>query len=389
MGVAIVRYGWKGSWFRMRLKKNWIQIVAWALCVVLAIGLVIMVRVDRKRSSKRIQEMQQQAIEAEAANSEKLETLRDLYDHLYSQWEMNSFVCWGDTAMVGNKYSSLPEAFRSVTEENLFSSLKWTFRKVLESEEYSTPPIDITDMGISNEEMRQILIRAGVNTMKIGDTIMIPEGTDPMSIKLVYDEAGNSGKANEEIRFAKQNDVTFGKVWISNIEGTLAETDNWFDSYHPRYAFIRDKTGSSQSVEAGTAVEIESATMYIGDVPIFFFENNAGRSADGFVSDVQNLAIRYAHLDSKGSGDDDESVISYNLPFVVICTTDAGSDIDNAMSDAFGNRYIRNESSSAEMNEQAYRKLAQKVYENLDAQGCFDEAKEKIAKIVKEAEEKE
>lgn len=117
----------------MRLKKKWIQIVAWVLCVVLAVGLVIMVRVDQKRSRDRIQEMQQQAIEAKTANSEKLEVLRDLYDQFYSQWEMNSFVCWGDSAMAGNRYSSFPVAFRSVTEERLFSSLTRTFKKVLES----------------------------------------------------------------------------------------------------------------------------------------------------------------------------------------------------------------------------------------------------------------
>ena len=372
----------------MRLKKNLVQIVAWALCVVLAIGLVIMVRVDQKRSRERIQEMQQQAIEAEAANSEKQEALRDLYDQFYSQWEMNSFVGWGDSAMVGNKNSSLPVAFRSVAEKNLFAPLTRTFSKVLESEEYNTPSIDITNMGILNEGMRQILVRAGVNNMKVGDMIMITEDTDPVTVRLVDDEAWNSGKANDELRFAKQKNVTFGKVWISNIEGVLVETDDWFDSYHPRYAFVRDKKGSSQSVGAGTDVEIESATKYIGDVPIFFFENNAGRSADGFVSDVKNLTIRYADLDDKESVDDHESGISYNLPFVVICSTDAGSDVDKAMRDAFGERYIRNESSTVEMSEQAYRKLAQEVYENLDAQGCFDEAKEKIAEIVKEAEGK-
>ena len=371
----------------MRLKKNWIQIVAWALCVVLAIGLVIMVRVDQKRSSERIQEMQLQAIEAEAANNEKLKELRNLYNQFYSQWEMNSFVCWGDSAMVGNRYSSLPVAFRSIIEENLFSSLTWTFRKVLESEEYNTPSIDITDMGISNEGMGQILIRAGVNTMKVGDTIMIPEDTAPLAIKLVYDEADNNGKANEEIRFAKQNNITFGKTWISNIEGTLVETDNWIDSYHPRYAFVRDDKGSSKSVESGTNVEIESATKYIGCVPIFFFENSAGRSVDGFVSDVKNLAVRYAVLDDKKTTDDD-SQISYDLPFVVICITDAGSDVDEAMRDAFGDRYIRNESTTGEMNEQSYKKLAQEIYENLDSQGCFNEAKEQIAEVVKEAEKK-
>ena len=373
----------------MRLKKNWIQIVAWALCVVLAVGLVIMVRVDQKRSHERIQKMQQQAIEAEAANSEKQEALSNLYDQFYSQWEMNSFVCWGDSAMVGNRYSSLPEAFRSITEENLFSPLSRTFRKILESEEYNTPSIDITNMGILNEGMRQILVRAGVNSIKVGDMIMIPEATDPVTVRLVDDEALNSGKANDEIYFAKQNNVTFGKVWISNIEGTLVETDNWFDSYHPRYAFVRDEIGSTQSIGGGTDIKIESANKFIGDVPIFYFENSAGRSVEGFVSDVKNLVIRYAVLDEMKAVSDDKSGITYDLPFIVIFNTDEGSDIDVAMRDAFGDRYIRNESSTAEMNEQSYRKLAQKVYENLDAQGCFDEAKGKIAEIVKEAEGEE
>ena len=372
----------------MKLKENWVQIAAWALCVVLAVGLVIMVRVDRKRSREHIQEMQQQAIEAEAANSEKLKMLEDLYDQFYSQWDIQSFVGWGDSAMVGNKYFSFPGAFRSVAEKNLFSPLTRTFSKVLSGEEYKTPSIDITNMGVSNEGMRQILVRAGVNKMKVGDTIIIPEGTDPVTVRLVDDEVQTSGKSNDEILFVKQKNVTFGKVWISNIEGDLVETDNWFDSSHPRYAFVRDEKGSSQSVESGTDIEIESATKYIGCVPIFFFENNVGRSADGFVSDVENLTLRYADLDDKKSGVDSNSGNSYNLPFVVICTTDEGSDIDKAMREAFGDRYIRNESSSTEMNEQAYRRLAQMVYENLDAQGCFDEAKEKIAEIVKEAEGK-
>lgn len=96
--------------------------------------------------------------------------------------------------------------------------------------------------------------------------------------------------------------------------------------------------------------------------------------------------IRYTNLSDENSEDDDNSGISYGLPFVVICTTDSGSDVDKAMRDAFGDRYIRNESVTAEMNELAYRKLAQEVYENLDAQGCFDEAKGKIIEILEEAE---
>lgn len=360
-----------------------LQFVAWSLCIALAVCFVIRYREDNKKNEERIEQLRQQASEREQTDNEKLEALTDCYDKLYSQLELQSFICWGDSAMAGAKDKSLAISLKKVVEENLFSPLTKSFGKVIENGEYSTPLVTVLNMGVLNESMRQILVRAGVNTMELGEYIQIPAGADSVTVKLMDDEAWNSEDKEAELKFAKQRDVDFGKVWIADVEGTLIETDDWFDSNHPRYAFVRDEEGSRQSAGSGTEVEIESATMYIGDIPIFFFENDTGRSIEGFVSDVEDLVERYADLEDD---EEENEESSYDAPFVVIFSTNEGSDMDKAMRNAFGRCYIRNEGLSSEMTERTYKKLAQQVYENLDEQGCFDSVKEKIALAVLEAD---
>lgn len=366
----------------MKIGNNWKQIMAWALCVIIAAGLIFVVRDDRKKDEERIAQLQQQAEELEQTDGEKIEALTDVYDKFYSQLNVRGIVCWGDSAMAGSKDSSLAISLKKVTEDNLFSSLSKSFSRVFEKGEYTTPSITIHNMGVSNETLRHILIRAGVNSMELGDWIQIPASTDPVTVRLMDEEAWNSEDKEAQIRFARQKDVSFGQVWINDIEGTLIATDDWFDSTHPRYAFVRDEEGNKVSAGSGTEVEIESATMYIGEVPVFFFENETGRSIDGFVSDVQDLVDRYA--DTEDDEEDEEN--SYDLPFVVIFTTDEGSEMDRAMGNAFGSRYIRNDEYASSMTDRTYKKLAQQVYENLDSQGCFDSVKEKIALVIQEAE---
>ena len=366
----------------MKIGNYWKQIVAWGLCVAIAVGLLYIVRDDRKKNAERISQLQKQADELEQTDGEKIELLTDIYDKLYSQADTPSIVCWGDSAMAGGKDKSLATTLKRVIEDNLFSSLAKTYSRVLENEEFTTPSITIHNMGVSNETMRHILVRAGVNSLELGDWIQIPADTVPVTVRLMDEEAWNSDVKDDQIRFARQKDVSFGQVWINDIEGTLIATDNWFDSSHPRYAFVRDEEGSKTSAGSGTEVEIESATMYIGEVPVFYFENETGRSADGFVSDVQDLVDRYANTED----DDEDEEDAYDLPFVVVFTTDEGSEIDKAMGSAFGSRYIRNEGYSTEMTDRTYRKLAQQVYENLDSQGCFDSIKEKVALAIQEAE---
>lgn len=364
----------------MKIGNYWKQILAWSLCLVIAAGLMFVVRDDRKKNVERIAELQKQADELEQTDGEKIESLTDIYDKFYSQVSMPNMVCWGDSAMAGGKDRSLAIALSKVIEENLFSTLSKSFSRVLEKGEYTIPSTTIHNMGVTNETMRHILIRAGVNSMELGDWIQIPASTDPVTVRLMDEEAWNSEDKEAQIRFARQKDVSFGQVWIKDTEGTLIATDDWFDSTHPRYAFVRDEEGNKVSAGSGTEVEIESATMYIGEVPVFFFENETGRSTDGFVSDVQELVNRYADTE------DDDAEDVYDLPFIVVFTTDEGSEMDRALGNAFGNRYIRNDGYSTEMTDRNYKKLAQQVYDNLDSQGCFDGVKEKIALAIQEAE---
>ena len=365
----------------MKNRNRWILVLIWILCIALGAGFFFKVRDDRRKNAERIAQLKKQSEASEQTDEEKLEALGHLYETLYSQVRVQNIVCWGDSAMAGRKDQSLPIALENAVRDNLFSKLTKSFGRILDGGEYRFPLVTIHNMGVTNETMRQILVRAGVNTMEVGDWIQIPADTDPVTIRLMDEEAWNSEREDEELRFARQRSVSFGKVWISDVEGSLIATDNWFDSNHPRFAFVRDEEGSARSVGAGTEVEIESASMFIGDIPIFFFENETGRSIDGFVSDVRDLVERYADTEEE---DDDE--ISYELPYIVIFTTTEGSDMDRAMKEAFESHYIRNDDYTSDMTDRAYKKLAQQVYDNLDEQGCFNSVKEKIALAVQEAE---
>lgn len=362
----------------MKINDKGIQILMWIICVALAVGLYFMVRTDRKQTAQRITKLRQQATALEQESVEKLEAKATIYDDLISDLEIGSIVCWGDGEMAGNNSISLAEVLQQTTIDNLSALMNKTFGKAIQNGEHASPDVTITNMGVTNEGMQQILARAGVTEIEISEWIQIPGDTDPVTLPLRDD--GNWSGGESELRFAKQDKVSFGKVWISDIEGTLVTTDDWYDSIYPRYAFKRDEEGDSLGMGAGTIVEVESATKYIGDVPVFFFSDNSARSIDGFVSDLEKLVDRYA-----GSDDEEEENV-YDLPFVVVCTTDEGSELDEALQDNYGSRYIRNDIYVNRMKEMNYTSLAQKVYENLDQQGCFSSAKDKITRAIQEAE---
>ena len=69
---------------------------------------------------------------------------------------------------------------------------------------------------------------------------------------------------------------------------------------------------------------------------------------------------------------------SERIPFVVICTAEEDSELDEALREAFGDQYIRSDTYAYEMTEDSYKKLAETVFEKLDGQGSFDDAKRQM-----------
>jgi len=381
----------------MKVKGKKYQILAWGLCVVLALGMIYMIQVDKKRILERNIQLQQQVQRPEKNYEEIAQQQLDIYDRLYSELQVPEIVCWGDSLMTGNSGDSLTASLNSVLTKNLFKNLTNTFHAALEDGERTTPSCTIINMGVENEELRQILVRAGANRLYLGEDIDVSSSVEPVPVLFSDEEVPDDDKDEKggedeygEFTFADQKIDTFGQVTISGIRGTLQKSNDWIDPTHPKYVFIRNHEGDPQKIEAGTRVELENASKYIGDVPVFYFENISNLPVDDIILGLKKLVERYA--DTNNWTDDNETdpeqetvANNYNLPFVLICRTTEGSNLDKSLKDEFGEHYICTSIYSSEMRESAFLTLAQDVYKSLDNQGCFTDIREQIRRAVEEA----
>ena len=356
----------------MKTKERAFQIIVWGGCVVLAIALIVLVLTDRSKRQKMVHEAQVQSQlqkdEDDAINNEELAKVKEIYDNLLLELELPSFVCWGDGEMAGSDEASFPKAFDKLSNELLLSDLSDCFNKYIGEDSKELPSFVINDMSIVNEGMNEILTRSGVHDLVIGEWALIPEEKEPINIVFRDNESGTT------LLFSEQKDARFGTVEISGVAGKLVVGDGKYDELHRKVAFVREKEGDSVQVGLGTSVDAESMTKYISNVPLFFFNEDISNTVDSveeFVEDLENFVERYTSVESINEG-------LSELPYVVICTAAVDSEVDNALKNTFGDRYIRNDTHVSEMSEGDYNKLAEKVYTNLDSQGCFSNIKERI-----------
>ena len=422
----------------MRIRDFLLKITGVLLCMAMAAVLVALFFMNRTRNHDRAEELKKQAEELKRQEEQRREDAADLYEDLVSDLMVRNIVCWGDNEMAGNGDASLPGSLKQVANEKLFTDTVNDFSGAMDKEAEPALSVTVNNMGVRNEGMREILVRAGVNELQLAQWTVISSDTDPHNIELKDNISWST------LRFANQDGVRFGSVDIDGIYGTLTVGDGEYDDDHPRFAFVRDEEGDSMSFGAGTQVEIASATDYIGDIPVFFFEDDSADSVSGFVNDLESLVERYTEYDeaededaaaknntaegnptegipaednpaegisaednpaegisAEGSalteaapeaattGAADNSIAKETEPsitraFVVICTAEEGSDLDEALREAFGDRYIRNDTYAYEMSEDSYRKLAERVFDNLEEQGCFDDVKRQTESAVEQ-----
>ena len=412
----------------MRIRDFLLKITGVLLCMAMAAVLVALFFMNRTRNHDRAEELKKQAEELKRQEEQRREDAADLYEDLVSDLMVRNIVCWGDNEMAGNGDASLPGSLNQVANEKLFTDTVNDFSGAMDKEAEPALSVTVNNMGVRNEGMRESLVRAGVNELQLAQWTVISSDTDPHNIELKDNISWST------LRFANQDGVRFGSVDIDGIYGTLTVGDGEYDDDHPRFAFVRDEEGDSMSFGAGTQVEIASATDYIGDIPVFFFEDDSADSVSGFVNDLESLVERYTEYDeaededaaaenntaegnptegipaednpaegisAEGSalteaapeaattGAADNSIAKETEPsitraFVVICTAEEGSDLDEALREAFGDRYIRNDTYAYEMSEDSYRKLAERVFDNLEEQGCFDDVKRQTESAVEQ-----
>ena len=393
----------------MRIRDRIFRIGTGILCVIMAALLIVLMFMNHRRNQERADALRQKTEERKVLETQKIEEAAELYDHYIDQLGGISVVCWGDAVMAGKGDVSLPSALKAVIGENLYQPFTESYSKIVDKEEMTQPDAVVANMGVRDEGMREILVRAGVNTMKVGEWALIPGDTEPQNIVLGDDTLWTP------LHFARQDKVSFGKVVIEEIEGTLIEGEGEYDELHPRFAFVRDEEGDSFQTGAGTVIETENASRYLGDIPVFFFEDDSADNVDSFMSDLEDLVDRYtdyyhedreeeetsdedtleeqsedgytgdeqaAEEESGGAEEGSEKETSVSHAFVVLCTVESDSDLDTALKEEFGDHYIRSDLYADSLNADNCKNLAQKVYEALDAQGCFDTVKETTAQAI-------
>lgn len=381
----------------MKIKDYLFHILAGIACVVMVAVLIVLVFMNHKRSSERAAELTQRAQDIKQEEKAKLEAVSDIYDDMVSELGQRNIVCWGDNEMAGSETVSLPKALGTLIGEKLFVPVNEAFADLIELEDHTQPSLTVTNMGVSNEGMREILVRAGVNQLQVGEWTVIPADTEPKNLVLRDDTSWS------RLHFAEQREARFGQAVISDVEGSLTVGEGEYDEDHPRFAFVRDEAGDSFAVSSGTEILTASAERFVGDIPVFFFEDDTAESVDGFVEDVGKLVDRYTDTGEEDSEENAEAGSTGaaaetaeetepseetegvdDRQYVVICTAEEDSDLDAALAEAFGDHYIRNDLYAYEMDEEEYQKLAQRVYDKMDGMGCFDAAKKRTEKAVED-----
>ena len=108
-------------------------------------------------------------------------------------------------------------------------------------------------------------------------------------------------------------------------------------------------------------------------------------------SDDEDTADEYTEDgytgDEEAADEETEEEPSVSHAFVVLCTVESDSDLDAALREEFGDHYIRSDLYADSLTADNCKNLAQKVYDALDAQGCFDMAKSITAKAVSELDD--
>ena len=392
-----------------------VRIVIIVILLLLLGGLFVMHRqTSRARSlelQKRSEELREEQKAQELAETEKA----DIYHEMIADPGVRDLVMWGDGDMAGTEAGSLVASLSGKLYDRLAGAVTDLFPNAVkyeeealeaekaedpdssdsdpdsgsDSEEEITGPrftYNVYDMGIINEGMQEIFARAGVVDVKTKAWMRIPSSREAADLELV-------DSSFKTLFFAAQTPPKFGTVTLADVEGILSSNGS-YDDLHPRFEFVRSEEGDAVSVQAGTPVNFESVSKYDDCVPVLFFDEETVTDPGTFLDYVREL-VESDDSDTSDDGEEEsdagstgpapeieETTAATDLPgaFVIICTTQEGSELDEALSEAFGDRYIRNDTARDHMTGEDYDLLADRVLEQLDRQGYFKGFNEAVRK---------
>lgn len=362
---------------------------------------------DEELSEIYVQQQKQQT-EARQESLTAIETEYEKQMQTVAQY-MPGIVVWGDntTAAVSgmlnypyvlqtyiNTYLCDIYDFSSTIENALdYARLDWNKYKM---------SIPVVNMASGKESTYTIMGRAGVDPYVLWQDIVIPADPEEVEIVLTSTEGKN-------VTPLTGGDAGVNNVRIAGIEGKLslnAEDYNYNGTL--RYFFTRLTPGQETTIPAGTPVETASENLYKDYIHVVLIGMYGDYdNADDLVRQVKTLLARQTKNSERFI------VLGPYSHNIYAASTSAMDAVDNAMLQAFGNRYIsirryligdgytdagisptsedkyyiaqeivppsfRVASQSEELNSLAHRLIGKLVYTRMENLGYFDEIKEAL-----------
>lgn len=265
-------------------------------------------------------------------------------------------VCWGDAAAVGNGHETLPGRVYALLNRGLFSALEDAFASRADYHNVQGLYTPVVNMGAVKEGMNELLARCGARPILLAEDFSIPLYGEKKRIELM-DGMGNA------LRFAEQTYAKFNKISIQGVTGYLYTGAGGYDKDHPYLTFVREFSGSGLFVPMGAPVETESAAAYRQYLPILYFQSTLGKTEEEFVQCLTMMLNQHENPGGYGA--------------VIVCAEEA-SGLDEALKEAFGERYIRVQKTAEDMRDTDYEELARAVLDCLDRQGALDGVREAV-----------
>ena len=339
---------------------------------------------------------------------ENLETVQQTYNEdleAVAQY-LPGIVCWGDSLTAGSSGNvSYPLTLQkyidtylcdiydlrfSVSNPEVYSRVNW--------EDYRIS-IPVVNMGAGQEDCPTILGRAGVVPYVVQSDVVIPAGTEPVSISI----AAEDGRTVSPLTAGSSG---INPVTIAGIQGTLTLTSSGSGWYQSSYQFTRLEEGEETPVSKGAEIVTACKEEYRNYIHIVWL------GTYGYYGTPEQLVSNVKTLLQRQNLNSDRYLVigpcTTNGTWAYVNTTTLDS-IDSAMLQAFGSHYInlrkyliedglrdagltatkgsmsgtvpesfRSNAGGADMNGVAYELIGKLVFDRMDRLGYFDEVRAEL-----------
>ena len=324
---------------------------------------------------------------------------------------MPGIVCWGDgitaaasgalnypyvlQTYINNCICDIYDFSSTIENAAELPRFNWSDYKV---------SIPVVNMGAGKESSYTICGRAGAIPYVVGENIVIPADSEPVSIVLK-----SIGKDYTYVTPLTGGDAGVNPVVIDGIEGRLSiNSEDYNYNGTLRYFFTRSEPGKETPVAAGTVIKTAGTDMYkdyIYVVLIGVYGEYQG--ADDLVQQTKTL------LERQTKNSDRFIVLGPYINAQYGASTYELDAIDSAMLQAFGNRYIsirkylagdgyadagisptgednyyisqnivppsfKVSSHSEELNSRAHKLIGKLIYNRMQSLGYFDEINDEL-----------